>query len=281
MKNHIVFFVILMSMLCSCGSYESRKDLKIQRDSLMVQVANQADTLELFRASFESILLALDSIYVQEDILFLPDAEHPQGKYSKKEINNRLDTFQQLIERQKKKIDSLEISLRKDESELSSLGRLIGYLRSNIESKEAEISKMKKELQTSKAHVAKLSNQVETMTQTIDQLEEDNKSQLEVLQTQDAALNEGYVYMASQKELLKRGISTLFKKDMSKVDLSQATKVDIRYFLEVTIPSKNAKILSSMPKSSYTLEKAGNVTILKINNPASFWSVSNILVVQY
>ncbi|MCQ2185565.1 MAG: hypothetical protein MJY92_02420 [Bacteroidales bacterium] len=247
----------------------------------MVQVGNQADTLELFRTSFESILLALDSIYVQEDILFLPDAEHPKGKYSKKEINHKLDSFQQLIERQKKRIDSLEVTLRRDESELSSLGRLIGYLRNNIELKETEISKMKKELQSSKANVAKLSGQVKTMTQTIDQLEEDNKAQLEILQAQDAALNEGYVYMASQKEFLKSGISNFFKKDMSKIDLSQATKVDIRYFLEVTIPSKNAKSLSSMPKGSYTLEKAGGETILKISNPASFWSVSNVLVVQY
>lgn len=281
MKKYLIALPVLgILMYTSCTS-PTRKELLKERDELMAKNASQADTLQLFKESLDSILCSLDSIYYQENLLFLPDEEHPTGKYSKKEINKKLDSFQQLVNRQKTKIDSLEASLQNKNSQIQGLTRVISYLRSSIEAKDAEIEQMRQELQSSKATVNRLTSQVNTMTQTIDELEKDNKTQLEVLQVQDAIINEGYVYMATQKELSKQGISTLFKKDLSKIDLSQATKIDIRYFLEVTIPSKNAKILSSMPKGSYTLEKTGSETILKINSPADFWSVSNILIVQY
>ena len=59
------------------------------------------------------------------------------------------------------------------------------------------------------------------------------------------------------------------------------TKIDIRVDKEIKLYSKSAKILTSHPSSSYTLQRdASKQYILRITNPEVFWSTSKYLVVQ-
>ena len=59
------------------------------------------------------------------------------------------------------------------------------------------------------------------------------------------------------------------------------TKIDIRETRELKLYSKNAKILTSHPTSSYSLTKdASGQYVLRISDPATFWSTSKYLVVQ-
>ena len=104
----------------------------------------------------------------------------------------------------------------------------------------------------------------------------------EALNVQTNLLNEAYVFIGTKKELkgadlLKRG-----KLNMSDVDMSQFTKIDIRQTKQFTIPSKKPEILTQAPANSYTLEKIDKKTsVLTITDPAAFWSVSKILVIRY
>lgn len=59
------------------------------------------------------------------------------------------------------------------------------------------------------------------------------------------------------------------------------TKIDIRVDKEIRLYSKSAKILTSHPASSYTLQQdASKQYVLRITNPEVFWSTSKYLVVQ-
>ena len=62
---------------------------------------------------------------------------------------------------------------------------------------------------------------------------------------------------------------------------SYFTKIDIRVDKEIKLYSKSAKILTSHPASSYTLQQDANKQyILRITNPQIFWSTSKYLVVM-
>ena len=62
---------------------------------------------------------------------------------------------------------------------------------------------------------------------------------------------------------------------------SYFTKIDIRVDKEIKLYSKSAKILTSHPSSSYTLQQDANKQyILRITNPQIFWSTSKYLVVM-
>ena len=58
------------------------------------------------------------------------------------------------------------------------------------------------------------------------------------------------------------------------------TKIDIRVDKEIKLYSKDAKMLTAHPASSYTLTQDNNKQyVLRITNPQVFWSTSKYLVV--
>lgn len=58
------------------------------------------------------------------------------------------------------------------------------------------------------------------------------------------------------------------------------TKIDIRVDKEIKLYSRSAKMLTSHPAGSYTLERNANKQyVLRITNPQQFWSTSKYLVV--
>ena len=59
------------------------------------------------------------------------------------------------------------------------------------------------------------------------------------------------------------------------------TKIDIRIDKEIKFYSKSAKMLTSHPASSYTLQRDANKQyVLRITDPQTFWSTSKYLVVM-
>ena len=64
------------------------------------------------------------------------------------------------------------------------------------------------------------------------------------------------------------------------MDKSFFTKVDIREFTELEIPSKSPKLIFSAPKKSYKLQKGKEGSLLTIIDPEEFWKNSRYLVIQ-
>ena len=148
--------------------------------------------------------------------------------------------------------------------------------------KDKAIAELTQELEKRNFDINNLKSNVAKLSTRVTDLEEDAKVKDEALQVQTNLLNEAYVFIGTKKELkgadlLKRG-----KLNMSDVDMSQFTKIDIRKTKQFTIPSKKPEILTQAPASSYTLEKIDKKTsVLTITDPAAFWSVSKFLVIRY
>ena len=71
------------------------------------------------------------------------------------------------------------------------------------------------------------------------------------------------------------------KADYANLDKSKFTKRDMRGLEKLTIESKNPKLITEKPASSYTLTKNDDgTTTLEIKDPQTFWSVSPFLIIQ-
>ncbi len=110
-------------------------------------------------------------------------------------------------------------------------------------------------------------------------------SQNHILQTQDEMLNEGYIKTGTKSELkdaglLKGGFMRKSKLDISTIDKIQFKTIDIRVTTEISLNSGNPKILTQMPDDSYSIEKKGKTSTLRIINPDKFWSISKYLIIQ-
>ena len=172
----------------------------------------------------------------------------------------------------------------------SSYRTLITNLYEQIDLKDAKIKEMQDELSKKELAIASLNKQVISIQNDLANAEEKNREQNEmielqstILSTQDKIVNTGYFFAGKRKELQDKGI--LSKSLIPVIVTANLTPdlfnpVDMREFTEITLNSKRVKILSSMPEGSYSLQKSGNNTILRIEDPGRFWNITPYLVIQ-
>ena len=64
-------------------------------------------------------------------------------------------------------------------------------------------------------------------------------------------------------------------------NLGYLTKADMRELTTINTYAKSAKLLTTHPENSYSLEKDSNKQyILTIKDAVAFWSISKYLVIQ-
>lgn len=287
------FSVLLIVFLCnivSCNqSNNSATNDPLQQkiDSLEKVNAETNSQLNDISEYMSIISEGLDSIASQEAIIINNTSKGIEGRrMSKTEIRESLKAFADLIERQRHRISQLEDTLQNRGESLAKLRNIITYLNMELDEKNQTIVKLQASLNSKNTDIQKLKTQVTSLTETNEELTTTVQAQTDALETQSSIINECYMMMGTKSELKKAGVLTS-KGLFSKAKLNAASfegagfaKVDIRHFTELTIPSKKVEILTAMPSTSYSITTTGSQSVLIINDPTSFWSVSNYLVIQ-
>lgn len=200
-------------------------------------------------------------------------------------LKEKVSSLAETVQAQRDRIAQLEASLKKGNGENSKLMSLINMMKAQLEEKEQMISQMRAELENKNADIEQLTATVQNISRHNEELTSTVINQQQAMTEQTNQMNEAYIKVASKKELkelgiLEGGFLKKAKLNAANIDKSIFKKVDQRTFSEITISSKNPKIISQIPSDSYTLTQNGDVTVLTVTNPARFWSVSNILIIQ-
>lgn len=274
------FLLALPLLLTACGNSDQIKTLEAQRDSLQAQNNYLNEFIGTVSDCIDSISFDNDSLFV-----FSP-GESPAVQ--KQQILGKIQNLAITINNQKDRLAQLEEQMaHSKDANAARLSKIIAGLRKQIEEKEAQIASLQEAISAKDANIAQLHEQVAQLDLKTAQQEQALQAQEEALVAQDEMLNEGYVRIATAKELQEAGLLTkgsLFKKkklDVSAIQNANFQRIDIRNATEFNIPGKKPKVLSPMPEGSYELVANGSGYTLRITNPAAFWSVSNYLIVQY
>lgn len=289
-KIRLIISALSTILLLSCsGSEDYEKQLlSLRLDSISrVNEQNVRDLAEV-NSIVNIISDELDSIAIMEDMIHFNPLGTEGRKPTKSEMRERLKAFSQMLERQKIRISLLEDSLSAlNGYAVSKYRNLITLLNSQLEEKDNTINSLMAELNVRNANIAKLQNDIQELSSENEELVLKTETQQKALEAQDAFINEGYVRIGSKKELQNAGLITgggflsKTRVNNSNMDVSLFQKVDIRQVTQLNIPSKSFKILTSIPESSYSIEKVGKEkSVLKILNPTQFWSVSRYLIIQ-
>lgn len=273
------FFVVaaVVAVMCSCDNGAAAR-WQSEKDSIMNVNRQQRQVLDDLTTSLVEVSASLDSIAVGEGMLQGTD-EAPV--LTRKQMLDNLATFKATLAENKAKLAELEKKLAGRDNELAKLGKVVSYLKGELEAKEARIAELEEELSNANANIQTMKAEIGSMSNTIGSLKVENEEKNEVIQSQDAALHTGYYAIGKKKDLKNSGL--LKRRDLKYENFDQSlfTKVDIRNFTEMTIPSKKAKILTSVPEGSYVITREGKSSCtLKITDVNSFWSVSRYLVIQ-
>lgn len=275
----ILFIVFAIILLSSCSN-DRTQDLQSTIDSLQ-QVSEQNEKNYLHLSEYLNIIASgIDSIAAQEESLFTTNTLSGESPaLNKNQMKQNLMTFQDLIMRQRVRIDSLETALSKESGNMVQLQTIVASLKKQLNTKDAQIAQLQHDLDDKNKSINELKTNVNALT-------EQNNIQTEVLTAQDSILNVGYVKVATKKELVEAGLLSsggfLRKKKISydNINTEQMKAIDIRKVSEIEIPSKKPKILTAMPAGSYTIETGKHTSIIRITDVGRFWSVTNILIIQ-
>lgn len=279
----ILVLVLFSLFIVSCSGNMDTTNYLAERDSIKILSERQQKELYELDSVMSIVALSLDSIVQTEANLYYSQEGR---RLSRHDMLNNLDNFMELINRRRKQIIALQDSLQNRGDNVQNLTKIITYLNIELAHKDQEIKDLKIKVAQKDHIISSLKANVLALENDFEDLEEKTKTIEEVLAVQNEMLNEGYVKIATQKELKKLGLlmgGGLFSKqrfDQSKIRKEEFMKVDMRDFLELLVDSKKVKILTPMPNNSYSLNVVNDKTVLKITDSALFWSVSDFLVIQ-
>lgn len=290
MKTFRIIMPLLMLVLVfSCKNEKvDMQQFVAERDSILQDNRSKTQQLDELNGVLSTIAIGLDSIAVQENILF--NGSGRDGvRLDKPEIAARLNGMADILARQRAKIQALQDSLanRKTSQSVEHLQRVVEFLNQQLAEKDQVIKSLRADLNNSKKDITQLRASLSDMKKRAFKAENKTQVLTTALSKQDDVINECYVRIGTKKQLsaaglLKGGFLQKKKVNYEDVDKSKFNAVDIRKFREITLKSNNPKILTPQPSNrSFHFEESGDGSCtLVITNPTLFWSVSNFLIIQ-
>lgn len=280
-----ILFPILGTVLTTCCKRESVdvSGLVSERDSIMEVNLRQKQELTELNGYVCMIADGLDSIALKEGMIRTGGKEGIL--LSKSELKQELADLGALISRQRLRISSLEDSLKARGGGAKNLQTIVDYLSQQLEMKSKTIEQLRSDLNRKNANISHLRSQVSALNDEVGKLEKAAQTQAKALVAQSDAMNEGYVKVGSRSQLRALGQlrgGGLFSKNKlqtNNINADKFAKIDIRQFHEVTISSRNPKLLTSHPANSYKFVPNGKNTIMEITDVNAFWSISNYLII--
>lgn len=217
---------------------------------------------------------------IKENIQFIAQRMQENRDLIKK-LQEQLRTTGFKGEQMQKAIESLNAQLVEKDKELRALRAELEKKNIHIKELDQTISGLNSDvaaLQTDKQNLQTDKQNLQTEKQN---LQNESNRKTETINTQDKQLNTAWYAFGTKKELKRQNVLVKGKVLQGSFNKNYFTKIDIRETRELKLYSKNAKILTSHPTSSYSLTKdASGQYVLRISDPATFWSTSKYLVVQ-
>lgn len=287
--SQIIMPLLMLMFVFSCKNEKvDMQHYVAERDSILQDNKNKTQQLDELNGVLSTIAIGLDSIAVQENLLF--NSSGRDGvRLDKHEIAARLNGMADILARQRAKIQVLQDSLanRKASQGVEHLQRVVEFLNQQLAEKDQVIKSLRADLNNSKKDITQLRASLSDMKSRAVRAENKTQVLTTALSKQDDVINECYVRIGTKKQLsaaglLKGGFLQKKKVNYEDVDKSKFNAVDIRKFREITLKSNNPKILTPQPSNrSFHFEESGdgNCTLV-ITNPTLFWSVSNYLIIQ-
>ena len=286
MKKLFILAVCALAIV-SCKNEAPKQDLMMTqlRDSLDQIIAQKDNEINDMIATFGDIEEGFREITEAQSRVTL--AKSGEGTNSAKRIKENMQFIQQTMRQNKELINKLKQQLRDSSFKSEQLKKLIDDMQAQLEQKEVQLQALREELDKKDIHIAELDETVANLNTDVNQLTEESTQKSQTISQQDKQLHTAWFVFGTKDELKKQNILTkdglfsktkLLEKDFNK---DYFTKIDIRIDKEIKLYSKDAKMLTSHPSSSYTLAPDANKQyVLRISDPNLFWSTSKYLVIQ-
>ena len=273
--------VALSSLLMvGCGQQKANKDLEMTtlRDSLNQIISQKDNEIDGMMETFNDIEAGFREIDAAEGRVAL--ARQGEGANAKERIRENMEFIKDAMARNKELINKLRQQLRESTIKGNALKTTIENMMKQIEEKDKKIQALIEELDAKDIHISRLDEEVANLNTNVSNLTEETNQKTQTINTQDKQLNTAWFVFGTKSELKQQHILEDGKVLQANFNQSYFTKIDIRVDKEIKLYSRSAKMMTSHPAGSYTLDRDANKQyILRISDPQKFWSTSKYLVI--
>ena len=280
MKYNVSLFALLL-LLVGCGQKtDNSKELAFaqERDSLESIIQQKDNEINDIMGTMNDIESGFRAINEAEQRVTV--ARQMEGASSADRIRENMQYIQQSMQQNRELINKLRNQLRQGSVYSDQMRRMVDNLTRQMEEKDAQIRQLQAELQAKDMQIGELTEKVEDLSNSVSTLREETTQKSQTISTQDKQLNTAWFVYGTKSELKEQHIIKDGKVLQSNFNREYFTKIDIRVDKEIRLYSRSAKLLTSHPASSYTLDQdAQKQYVLRIQNPQLFWSTSKYLVV--
>lgn len=281
MKKTLLAGLGALLALSACNQKNETEEAHKQAiaDASKVELQNAvADRDQLFLLVNE-ISQGMDQIKDLENILTVNANAGGETPSQREQIQADIASIQKALQERREKLAELEKKLNNSTLTNNNLRSTIATLRNQIDTQSNEIESLKTNLTAAKARIGELNTAVDSLNTTVTTVtaQKDEAEQ----QSVDLAneLNTCFYAVGSKKELkdneiIETGFLRKTKIMEGDFDRNFFTTADKRTLTTIPLHSDKAKVLTNQPESSYVIEDVDGQKVLRITNPASFWSLS-------
>lgn len=286
MKKILIMIAAALAMVgaASCGNSKLTEEQERTHrldDSLQVALANSDSLFSLLY----DVTTGMEQITQLERLMSTEIGT--ESTSARQSIAAQMAAIQQGLIDRRKRIEELEKKLGASAGENTKLRTQLTALREQIEKQAATVADLTSQLEHANIKIQNLSVTIDSLHTTVDTMSQAAARTQAQLSQAVEDLNSVYYVIGNKNELKAHnfveggGFLRKTKVLESDFDSSYMTRADRRTLTAIPLDAKKAKVLTKQPKESYELVKDGNdMLTLRILDPARFWGVSNILVVE-
>lgn len=271
---------LCLAALVGCQDNKSKVDgaVTAERDSLNKVIAQKDNEINDIMSTFNQIEEGLREIGQAEGRISV--ARDGEGASRTQRIAENMQFIQQTMQQNRELIDKLRMQLRESSINGEQLKKTIESLAQQLEEKDKELQQLRAELDAKDIHIMDLDEKIANLNTNVSNLSSESARKTETINAQDKQLHSAWFVFGTKKELKQQQILKDGKVLQGNFNKEYFTKVDIRVDKEIKLYSRSAKMLTSHPSSSYTLQRDANKQyVLRITDPQLFWSTSKYLVI--
>ncbi len=282
MKKLLYVIPIFLILFSGCNKKEVEK-LKMENQQLVMETNAKDSVINDFFGSFDQIEGNLSEIKTREGIISESTSKSNELKQdARQRINDDIQVINTLMDKNKQAIAAIKSKLKNSNFKISKLEEMLARYEKQFLEKDVEIEQLKQQL-------LKLNFTVENLNATVDTLKGINVEKDQMISQKVSEMNTAWYAMGTTKELKENkvisksgGFIGIGRSEKVQQDFNTEyfKKIDITMITSININAKKAKLLTSHPSSSYTLEGTDKmVEKLVITNPKEFWKASKYLVI--
>ena len=287
MKSTFVTFATILIFFTSCGKLSSDyKSLKAQNDSLQYAKVKLQEEVDGYFSDMNQIEQNIEKIKSTENVISVQPVGKELNEDMRTKINEDMTYINDMLLTNKAELARLKSKIKKSAFKSSQLEHTILHLTKSLEEETKKVALLEVELAEKDSIIIKLDTKVNDMSKNIEVLSTDNNTKETKIKEQDETIHTAWYVFGTMSELKQQNIVTtdgiLSTKKVLQRDFNKNyfVRIDARNTKSIPLYSTHAKILTSHPKSSYTLEKENGNFVLLILDTDDFWSISKYLVIE-